>query len=124
MKDAKMKLNINDEKAFSDPSPQVLRRELRGVDADEFAILSSGEERFLQMYRNDDESFQFEYRDGAYDKHFGADTSGAKLDDLTECFVAYLEGDVERWKAAFNWQRIEFDPDFQGDDFQGDDFLT
>jgi hypothetical protein len=84
-----MHLNINDDKEFQEPSPTVLRRELRSVYKGEFAILSCGEERFIQLYHNDDDTdddtFEFEYRDGAHDKHFGADRTRVTLDDLIEC---------------------------------------
>jgi hypothetical protein len=78
------------------------------LPTDEFAILGRAEEQYVQVYHNNDGTFQLEYRDGSSEKHFAADSSNIDLNDVQQAFLGYLSGAAD-WHTSWLWQRVEFD---------------
>ncbi len=109
-----MQFNLNDDKQFDDVDATSLRDGLAGMQMDDFAILSSDDEVYVQCFCEGDNCFVLEYREGSYLSHFAADSEEVHLSDVQDAFVGFLEGNGS-WKERWNWERIEFDEDFAGD---------
>ena len=71
----------------------------------QFIILSRGNERYIQAYRNDDGSFLLEYRDGSAEAHFETETQ-AGIDDVEQAFIRYASN-MDDWSAPWNWQKLD-----------------
>lgn len=112
---ASMILNVNDDKAFATPTDAQLQSELADLQNDAFLILSRTDEEYLQTYREEDGSFEVEYRDGSCDRHYRAESAGLDLQGLQRVFAAYFNGEPA-WKASLSWEKVEFDENFQGDE--------
>ena len=110
-------LILNDDDQVSNPSVDELRQRLPQIGIDEFCILSLEEERYIQCFHNDDETYLLEYRDGSADKHFAATSEDLLIHDIVEAFVGYLENDTDRWQTNHQWESVDFDKDFEGDSF-------
>ena len=108
-----MILNCNDDQFYETPDESVIRDVLAELPPDEFAILSRQGEDYIQVYHNDDGTFQLEFRAGSYDQHFGADPGAIALPDVQNAFAAYLSGE-EDWSQRWQWEKIDFDEDYQG----------
>ncbi|QEG38884.1 hypothetical protein [Roseimaritima ulvae] len=110
-----MHLNLNDDQTIEGPSETQIRESLATLEVDAFAILSRGDEQYVQVYHNEDGSFQLEYRAGSYDQHFAAAQPPA-IEDVQDAFVAYAAADArDPWPASPSWEKMEFDADFEGD---------
>jgi hypothetical protein len=110
-----MILNVDDDRAFASPTVAQLQSELADLETDAFLILSRADEEYLQTYREEDGSFEVEYRDGSCDRHYRAESADLELQVLQGLFVAYFHGKSE-WKASLTWEKVDFDEDFQGDE--------
>ncbi len=110
-----MHLNLNDDQLIEEPSEAEIRTALATLAVDAFAILSRAEEQYVQVYHNEDGSFQLEYRAGSYDQHFAAARSPA-LENVQDVFAAYAAaGQQDPWQDGWSWEKMEFDEDFEGD---------
>ncbi len=110
-----MNLNINDDRNIENPTAQVARLEIAKVGDQQFAVLSRADEDFIQFYRNDDGSLDVEYRAGDADKHFAAPSGELTPDDVAEGFCAFIDGTFDSWQRGWNWEKVDFDEDFEGD---------
>ena len=110
-----MILNRNDDEYFENPDEQKIRSVLADLPAEEFAILSRFDEVYVQVYHNEDNTYQLEFRNGSYDQHFGADPDLISLQDVQNAFAAFLGG-ADDWSQAWVWEKIDFDEDFEGSD--------
>lgn len=109
-----MHFNLNDDEQFDDADTATVREGLARMEMDDFAILSSADEVYVQCFYEGDNYFVLEYREGSYLTHFAADSEEVRLCDVQDAFVGFLEGDSS-WKERWNWERIEFDEDYAGD---------
>jgi hypothetical protein len=113
-----MLLNINDDQFIRDPDTSTISESLANLLTDEFAILGRAEEQYVQVYHNNDGTFQLEYRDGSAKEHFAADPGNIDLNDVQTAFLAYVSG-ADNWHAGWTWERVEFDD--QGDDDEAEE---
>jgi len=109
-----MLLNLNDDNFSENPDEEAISSAIQNLSVDQFAVLSRAENEYIQTYHNDDGSFQLEYRDGAYDKHYEATSDRISLNDAQRAFAAYFSGG-EDWHLAWDWEILEFDQDFGED---------
>lgn len=103
-----MQLNINETRIIEDPTEDELRSEIANLGEDEFLILSLDEEVYIQVYHNEDGTYQLEYRDGSEDQHFGVDPETIGVADVTSAMLLYLNDPksiVEKW----DWELLELD---------------
>lgn len=112
-----MILNIDDAQQVTDPTEAQVQQLLTSVAADQFAVMSQGDQRYIQVYHNDDGTFTLEYRDGSPEAHFAAEDDAISVSQVVATFIGYLRGDPQQWQPLHQWQRVEFDEDFQGHDF-------
>ena len=105
-----MLLNINDDNFFRDPDKAAICDSLSSLPPDEFAILGKAEEHYVQVYHNNDGTFQLEYRDGSAEKHYEANSDEIDLNDVQQAFLAYRDG-APNWYANWSWEKCEFDDD-------------
>jgi len=61
---------------------------------------------YVQTYRNDDGSYDLEYRDGSFERHFGFETFDPLL--VTDVIWAWITQDPH-WRTAIPWARVKFD---------------
>ncbi len=100
--------------SVSNPKPGFIRQCVADLGADEFLILTAGQERYLQTYLNPDGTFQLEYRDGDYDRHFAAVDTTLPAERISETFENYAaENSV--WRDSLEWEKVDFEEDFEGD---------
>ena len=104
-----MIFNFNEEEFLELPAPETVQFKLSELDFEEFAILESGEERYIQVYRHEDDSYQLEYRAGSEEQHFESVNHNG-LSDVQEAFVRYL-AELEDWHSKWTWQPVDFDDD-------------
>lgn len=103
-----MQLNVNETRIIEDPTEDELRSEIANLGEDEFLILSLDEEVYIQVYHNEDGTYQLEYRDGSEDQHFGVDPETIGVADVTSALLLYLndpQSIVEKW----DWELLELD---------------
>jgi len=82
---------------------------LAHIDGEEFAILSTGSESYIQCGEQNEPPYEYEleYRDGSKDRHYRAADGPITLDRVISAFIWYLQGDPA-WRSKFNWERVEF----------------
>lgn len=109
-----MKLNISDEHTTQSPTTEMVVESVANLNLDEFAVLASADETYLQTYHNSDGTFQLEYREGSFENHYAASETGLTHTQIADVFAKYASGDSS-WKSDFSWEKVEFDADFEGD---------
>lgn len=79
------------------------------IDGEDFAILSTAPETYIQCgeQREPPYEFELEYRDGSQENHYRAADGPITLDRVITAFIWYLQGDLS-WRTAFRWERIVF----------------
>jgi hypothetical protein len=105
-----MLLNINDDRFVRDPDAAVISAAVADLPTEEFLILGRTEEEYIQVFHNNDGSFQLEYRNGSTEEHYAADPEEIDVNDVRNAFIAYSEN-AENWQAPWVWERLEFDED-------------
>jgi hypothetical protein len=91
-----------------DPTPAQIDAGVRALDPDKnsFAIVSQGEQRYLQVALNPDGVFLLEYRGGSADSHFTASSPIMDVDCVASAFTAYLSGGD--FRAGLSWAPTRF----------------
>jgi GGDEF domain-containing protein len=81
---------------------------LAHLDGEEFAILSTGPESYIQCGEQKEPPYEYEleYRDGSQDAHYRAADGPITLDRVISAFIWHLQGDPA-WRLRFRWERIE-----------------
>jgi hypothetical protein len=79
------------------------------IVGEEFAILSTGPESYIQCGEQNEPPYEYEleYRDGSQDRHYRAADGPITLDRVISAFILYLQADPA-WRARFRWEKIEF----------------
>lgn len=75
-----------------------------GADDDHFVVVERFPEEaqaFVQAWRDDDGPFTVEYRDGAPERHFRAESGDAER--VVQVFLDWARGG-EAWRTALDWQ--------------------
>lgn len=103
-----MLLNINDDRFVKDPDASAISAAIADLPPEEFLILGRTEEEYIQVFHNNDGSFQLEYRNGSAEEHFAADPENIDASDVCKAFIAYSENQ-EQWHASWDWERLDFD---------------
>ena len=101
-----MNLNLNDDTSLDDPSDAQLRAGIAELEDEQYAILSSGDEVYVQVYRHGASDFQLEYRDGSADKHFGAAKNDLPIAQIQDVFSAFLMNSPD-WNQGVDWEKLE-----------------
>ncbi len=94
-----MQLNINDDHVLEMPDAVTVRSAIAKLMADQFAVLSLDDDHYIQVFYNDDGTYQLEYRDGSADNHFGTDPDDTTVDDVLNAFHAFLQ-QTDDWHAS------------------------
>ncbi|MCC9602315.1 hypothetical protein LOC67_17305 [Stieleria sp. JC731] len=102
-----MNLNVNDSKLISSPSQEVVLEALQNLGIEEYAILESKEEVYVQTRRDDESAWCLEYRNGSEDEHYGIDPDSTTIEDVCQAFAAFLNG--EDLAPLFDWETVNFD---------------
>lgn len=104
-----MDLNINDErklqKADASLTEETMLRALGRLDVDEFAVLAIEDQRYVQTFRESENEYALEYREGSSATHF-ASSAHVALDVVEAAFAAYIGGDFDDWKSAVEWKLL------------------
>ncbi len=114
-----MLLNLNDTQSIKNPSADNLRNEIPNIGVGEFCVLSDGNEAYIQFYRNDEETYQLEFRAGSADHHYLETTNQLSVEAIVATFVGYLAGDPDLWWKPHDWKKVEL-----GEEFEEVEFLT
>ncbi len=109
-----MVLNLNDDTTLQEPDEATVRAAIANLPPEQFAILCRKNEEYVQVYHNEDRTFQLEYRAGSYREHYAASSAAISTTDVQDAFVAYLSGRSD-WYAPWEWEIVEFDEGFAGD---------
>jgi hypothetical protein len=101
-----MDLELASGRVIRDVTPDDI---LAHLDGEEFAILSSGPETYIQCAGQNEPPYEceLEYRDGSQANHFRVADGPITLDRVTSAFLGYLRGDPA-WRSEFRWERVEF----------------
>ncbi|MER7174618.1 DUF6891 domain-containing protein [Streptomyces mesophilus] len=81
-----------------------------GDDGDRFLVMERIPELpdvFAQVWHEQGGDYQVEYRDGAADRHFGAQIADVRL--VAAALTGWARGEQE-WGAGFEWQRVDLGP--------------
>lgn len=101
-----MKLNVNDDLYVEDPEVDLIRQNVEMMEGGDYAIIEQEYERYVQACRNDDGTFQLEYRAGSENEHFET-TVPAGVDDVEQAFIRYVSG-MDDWQQPWSWQKVDF----------------
>jgi hypothetical protein len=115
-----MLLNINDDRFVKDPDASAISAAVADLPIEEFLILGRTEEEYIQVFHNNDGSFQLEYRNGSAEEHFAADPEDIDANDVRNAFIAYSEN-ADNWHAPWVWEKLEFDEDEHEDEHEDED---
>jgi hypothetical protein len=114
-----MKLTTEELPEIESANEADIRRILAEDVFGKFAILSASETAFIQaacvwdpgkecakfMEETGSDPFILEYRDAKTGRLFAA-TTQLTLDQITQVFLEYLQGD-ESWQSRFTWKRVK-----------------
>jgi hypothetical protein len=76
------------------------------VGDEEFAILSTDENTYIQCARTDTQDYVLEHQEGSVQRHYRATSSPIRRDEALAALVQYLRGDPS-WKADFGWEKVD-----------------
>jgi hypothetical protein len=76
------------------------------VPAEPYFIVMRGDDDYVQTYRDEDGTYQLEYRDGGPDAHFACRTRNSGL--VADVMWAWATREP-RWRTAVAWERLQFD---------------
>jgi hypothetical protein len=110
-----MLLNVNDDQFLRNPDDKTICEVLDHLMPEQFAILGRADEQYVQVFHNDDGTYQLEYRDGSPESHFALDPDEIDLDDVRRAFLAYARGSTQ-WHKDWAWIPLEFDDDDPDDE--------
>ena len=103
-----MKLSRGTGADVVDPTPEQILDAIRSLPGgtDSFLILTRSDKQFLQVLGSREEGFHLEYREFSDEKHFVATDEEITETQLTQTFVAYLDGD-DSWKRRHQWTKLK-----------------
>ena len=103
-----MKLSTGTGADVVDPRPDQIVDAIRSLPggADSFLILTRSDNQFLQVLGSREEGFHLEYREFSAEKHFVATDDEITETQLTQTFLAYLDGD-DSWKRRHQWTKLK-----------------
>ena len=99
-----MQLKLYPGETVESPRPEDVERGIRTLQAaeDAFAILSAGEQRYIQTSGHPGIGFILEYRDCSEEQHFHCTLETVTTDQVVEAFLSYLRGDTS-YKSSLPW---------------------
>ncbi len=99
------RLELADGTILRSPSSWEISESLRSLEPEEnnFAILATADEVYIQTATDEIDSWVLEYRDGSADRHFGASVSD--VERIISAFTRYAEGD-RSWLEDFQWEPV------------------
>ena len=103
----KLVLQLEDGTYINMPMVERIEKALHGLSFDSdngFAILSRGDQTYIQCATTSWGQFVLEYQEGSLDQHFQA-TDPVELDDVLVAFRAYALG--RAWKDRFTWRKLD-----------------
>jgi len=103
-----MQLNLNDDQVVASPDAKIVRSSIVTLPVDQFIVLSLDDDHYIQVFHNDDGTYQLEYRDGSAEHHFGTDPDYTSTNDVLRAFDAYLQ-QIDDWQALWKWENIDLD---------------
>lgn len=113
-----MHLNINDDEFLELVSAAAVRAAIETLARDQFLVLSSGDNHYIQVYHHEDGTFQLEYRDGSADRHYGTHPDETTVEDVVNAFDGYWN-QTPNWSDAWAWAKVVFEDEF-GDESEED----
>lgn len=103
-----MKLNIDDDRSIENPTPAQVQAAIDALQSEEFLILTASDERYIQVYAQEDGTYQLEYRDGSDERHFGVDPEAIDRSDVADAFSRFLRQSPDL-TTGWDWQPLEFE---------------
>lgn len=102
-----MKLESGDGSVVTSPTAAQIAQVLSGLPGgrDSFAILSSGEQTYVQVAGSAAEGYALEYRAGTEAEHYQA-TASMPLDAVQDVFERYARNDPT-WRGRVSWEPLE-----------------
>jgi hypothetical protein len=99
-----MDLTLDSGQVISNPTEQDIRNR---VTKSRYAILSHGDNSYIQCHVNERPPFDFilEYQAGTIKKHFKAVGGPITADRVVRAFCKYLRG--ESWGSEFRWAKVD-----------------
>ncbi len=97
-----MRLELESGQVVEDATEQDIRTLVEGED---FAILSSDPNGYIQCARTETQDYLLEYQEGSLQRHYRATSLPIRLDDVVSVLVKYRRGDPS-WKSDFVWERV------------------
>ncbi|MEU0542518.1 hypothetical protein ABZ319_21850 [Nocardia sp. NPDC005978] len=70
-----------------------------------YLIVESGDQIYIQTYRNEDGRYELEYRDGSPERHFGVRVEDPQT--VADLIWSWTTGDRSRFETL-DWQRLTF----------------
>jgi hypothetical protein len=102
-----MYLNINDSRLVENPTWEAVLEAVHQLGQEEYLILDRGGEFYVQTFRNDDDTWDLEYRQGSAEQHFAADAESTSIDHVSRAFEAfYNDSDLS---TLLNWELLDLD---------------
>ncbi len=101
-----MQLNFNDDRHSEASDDATVRSAVARLAEDEFLILSRDDEHYIQVFHNDDGTYQLEYREGAADKHFATDPESTSRTDVEGAFLAFFQ-QGDDWQSPWMWEKLD-----------------
>ncbi|KAB2899230.1 MAG: hypothetical protein F9K31_08120 [Dokdonella sp.] len=100
-----LQFETSDGLTLANPSTEQISEALASLRSgqDSFAILSKGEETYVQVAGSPAEGFILEYRDGSESNHFRAQASLLPLSTIQDIFEKYAQGDAT-WRSRVTWE--------------------
>jgi hypothetical protein len=101
---ASMQLEVSDGSAIASPTASQIADALARLPggADSFAILSSGDQAYVQVAGSASEGFALEYRAGSESEHYRASRS-MPLNVVRDVFERYARNDPA-WRSQVSWE--------------------
>ena len=107
-----MQLVVFENEVIDDPSFEQLSSAIDSLAEEEFLVLAQEDQFYMQVFRLDEDHYQFEYRDGSEERHFEVDPDVVNLEQIKAAFQKYLDGDTG-YQQDLDWTTIDLsDADF------------
>lgn len=105
-----MQLNVNDDRVLVSPSDEELKAAVRYLPVGEFLVLKRSDEFYIQTFRDEEESFHLEYRNGGAEQHFGVVSSTVTVHEVCQAFLLFAN-DFSSLASAMDWSPMVLDQD-------------
>lgn len=96
------------EGTFGTITPTLITHFVQAMDIDDFIIVETGEEMYIQSKRVDADVFLLEYRDGSADRHFGTELTTP--DEVAAAIRGWAVGETDAYRGL-DWSTVDLSQD-------------